>query len=86
MFIMVNMVLINIPCSSKRPLRLFHMVNMVLTYFSRASWIQIRKGSIEHIDEWMTCDFTSFSTVFQSYQGDVWMIMKGCVQRNSIYS
>ena len=26
------------------------------------------------------CDFTSFLTVFQSYQDDVWMIMKGSVQ------
>ena len=34
---------------------------------------------------WMTCDFTSFLTVFQSYQDDVWMIMKGCVQWNSVY-
>ena len=31
------------------------------------------------MDGWMTCDFTSFLTVFQSYQDDVWMIMKGCV-------
>ena len=31
---------------------------------------------------WMTCDFTSFSTVFQSYQDDRQMIMKGCVQWN----
>ena len=36
-------------------------------------------------DGWMTCDFTSFSTVFQSYQDDVRMIMKGCVQWNSVY-
>ena len=36
-------------------------------------------------DGWMTCDLTSFLTVFQSYQGDVWMIMKGCVQWNSVY-
>ena len=28
----------------------------------------------------MTCDFTSFSTVFQSYQDDGKLIMKGCVQ------
>ena len=28
----------------------------------------------------MTCDFTSFSTVFQSYQDDERLIMKGCVQ------
>ena len=33
---------------------------------------------------WMTCDFTSFLTVFQSYQDDVWMVMKGYVQWNSV--
>ena len=27
----------------------------------------------------MTCDFTSFLTVFQSYQDDVRVIMKACV-------
>ena len=32
-----------------------------------------------------SCDFTTFLTVFQSYQDDVWLIMKGCVQRNSVY-
>ena len=37
------------------------------------------------MDGWMTCDFTPFLTVFQSYQDDVWMIMKGCVQWNSVY-
>ena len=36
------------------------------------------------LDGWMTCDFTSFLTVFQSYQDDV-RIMKGCVQWNSVY-
>ena len=36
-------------------------------------------------DGWMTCDFTSFLTLFQSYLDDVWMIMKGCVQWNSVY-
>ena len=30
------------------------------------------------MDGWMTCNFTSFLTVFQSYQDNVWMIMKGC--------
>ena len=30
----------------------------------------------------MTCDFTSFSTLFRSYQDDGQMIMKGCVQWN----
>ena len=33
---------------------------------------------------WVTCDFTSFSTVFQSYQNDRRMIMKGCVQWNPV--
>ena len=33
---------------------------------------------------WMACDFTSFSTVFQSYEDNERLIMKGCVQCNSI--
>ena len=36
------------------------------------------------VDGWMTCDFMSFSTVFQSYQDDGRMIMKGCVQWNPV--
>ena len=36
-------------------------------------------------DGWMLFNFTSFSTVFQSYQGDSWDIVKGCVQRNHVY-
>ena len=32
------------------------------------------------MDGWMTCGFTSFSTVFQSYQGDWLRIIKGLVQ------
>ena len=34
---------------------------------------------------WMICDFTSFSTVFQSYQDDGQMIMKDCVPWNSFF-
>ena len=34
------------------------------------------------LDGWMACNFTSFSTVFQS---DGRLIMKGCVQWNSFY-
>ena len=34
----------------------------------------------------MTCDFTSFPTVYQSYQDNGKMIMKGCVQWNHVYS
>ena len=33
---------------------------------------------------WMTCNFTSFSTVFQSYQDDGRLITKGCEQQNAI--
>ena len=33
------------------------------------------------MDERMTCDFMSFSTVFQSYQDEEWMIMKGVCNR-----
>ena len=34
------------------------------------------------MDEWMTSELTSFSTVFQSYQVDGRLIVKGCVQWN----
>ena len=37
------------------------------------------------VDGWVTCDFTSFSIVFQSYQDDERLIMKGCVQWNPVY-
>ena len=37
------------------------------------------------MDGWVTCDFTPFSTVFQSYQDYGRMIMKDCVQWNPVY-
>ena len=37
------------------------------------------------MDRWMICDFGSFSTVFQSYQDDERLIMKGCAQRYFVY-
>ena len=37
------------------------------------------------LDGWMTCDFTSFSTVFQLYQDDGRLIMIGCVHWSSVY-
>ena len=37
------------------------------------------------MDGRMSCDFTSFSTVFQSYQDEKRLIMKGCVQWNPVY-
>ena len=39
----------------------------------------------ERMDGWIFCDFTSFLTLFQSYQDDGRMIMKGCVQWNPVY-
>ena len=33
----------------------------------------------------MTCDLTSFSAEFESYQDDGKIIMKGCVQWNLVY-
>ena len=40
----------------------------------------IRFSKHSKMDGWMTCDVTSFSTVFQSYQDNERLIMKGCVQ------
>ena len=38
------------------------------------------------MDGWLTCNFTSFSIVFQSYQDDGWVLMKGSAQWNLLYS
>ena len=54
---------------------------MIFFYLSEGT----KNCKISGMAGWMTCDFTSFLTVFQSYQDDVWMIMKGCVQLNSVY-
>ena len=43
----------------------------------------LRKTLDGWMDGWMTCNFRSFSTVFQSYDGR--LIMKGCVQWNFVY-
>ena len=50
--------------------------------------VKCRTGIVHcHMDDgWMIYDFTSFSTVFQSYQDDDRLIMKGCLQWNPIYS
>ena len=43
-------------------------------------------GLIQMIkDGRVTCNFTSFSIVFQSYQDDWRVIMKSCVQWNPVY-
>ena len=36
-------------------------------------------------DGWMTCNFLSLSTVFQSHQDDELMIRNGCVQWNPVH-
>ena len=40
--------------------------------------------AVTRMDCLMTCCFTTFSTVFQSYQDDECVIMKGCVQWNPV--
>ena len=57
----------------------------------RSNWSTLLKvfGIISAIfqkeeDGWMTCNFTSFSILFQSYQDDGRMIMKGCVHWNPV--
>ena len=42
--------------------------------------------AVSRMDGLMTCCFTTFSTVFQSYQDDECVIMKGCVQWNPVYN
>ena len=46
----------------------------------------LQRLSDSRVNGWMeTCDFTSVLTVFQSYQDDDRLIMKGCVQWNPVY-
>ena len=47
--------------------------------------MMLYRVTVHKMDGWMTCDFASFLTVFQSYQDDIRMTMKGCVQWNSVY-
>ena len=45
---------------------------------------QALASGLSTLDGWLIdLRFTFFLTVFQSYQDDAWMIMKGCVQWNS---
>ena len=46
---------------------------------------QRRTFVLIEMDGWMTCDISSFLTVFQSYQDDGRMIMKGYVRWNPVY-
>ena len=38
------------------------------------------------MDEWMDCSFTSFTTAFQSYQGNERVILKDCMQGKPVNS
>ena len=40
--------------------------------------------TLQNYPKSLSCDFTSFLKVFQLYQNDVWMIMKGCLQWNYV--
>ena len=40
--------------------------------------------NVDTLDGWMACDFTPSSTVFQPYQDDGIVVMKGCAQRNFV--
>ena len=45
----------------------------------------IERHSASGMDGWMACNFTFFSTVFQSNQDNGRMTMKGCVQWDPVY-
>ena len=49
---------------------------------------QVLLIAVTRMDGLMSCCFTTFSTVpvFQSYQDDECVIMKGCVQWNPVYN
>ena len=46
------------------------------------SFVTSRPGKM---DGWMSCNLTSFSTVFHSYQDDVRLITNGCIEWNLVY-
>ena len=59
---------------------------LTLNQFYILLWIDSKCLSFFYLmDGWVTCGFTSFSTVFQSYQDDGKLIMKDCVQWNSVF-
>ena len=75
-----------------------YTVNPVLTYmvFNDTSFnittnrkqnteMNAKTQTLQEDDGWMEYGFTSFLTVFQSYQDDGKLIIKGCMQWNSIY-
>ena len=64
--------------------RIFTVLSLALTaMLDKKAFYQLSAVDLR-VDEWMTCNFTSFSTVLQSYQDDGHVIIKGCVQWNPI--
>ena len=63
-------------------------MNVVFTLqvLIQVGWMDdLRFYDIGWMDGWMTCDFTSFLTVFQLYQENRWVIMISFVQWNPVY-
>ena len=60
-----------------------HTMNRCLT---KIMCFQVLLIAVTRMDGLMTCCFTTFSAVFQSYQDDECVIMKGCVQWNPVYN
>ena len=53
-------------------------------YSSHVCTLSLNRAVLD--DGWMIYDLLSFLTVLKSYQDDVWVIMKGCVQQNPVYN
>ena len=66
----------------------FYVTPRAALYVCKSVW-SIHHASVIFplylLDGWMICDFTPFSTVFQSYQDNGPMIIKGCVQWSPVY-
>ena len=55
-----------------------------LDFWNRSGRENAQFIAILYNDGGMTCNFTPFLTVFQSYKDDGLIIMKGCAQWNSV--
>ena len=61
-----------------------HVISYSVMWFQSYNWATVA-CVITSSDEWITCDFTSFSKlVFQSDQDDGRMVINGCVQWNPV--
>ena len=76
MFLVYIILLINVPSLINAPSLLLANIPPILALGHKNKCF---------VDGWMTCDFRSYSTIFQSYQDIGRVIMKGCVQWNLVY-